>query len=40
MVRRSFVSLVIAMGYFQLAQGQQQSGLLKIAAVQIRGYDK
>jgi predicted amidohydrolase len=39
-MRRFFVSLVIGMGYFQLAQGQQQSGLLKIAAVQIRGYDK
>ena len=39
-MRGIFLFLMIGVGCVQSVQGQERRGLVKIAAVQIKGYDK
>jgi predicted amidohydrolase len=39
-VQKAILFLIIGIGCVQCVQGQQRQGLVKIAAVQIKGYDK
>jgi hypothetical protein len=40
MMRGLFLFMMIGVGGVQAVQGQEQPGLVRIAAVQIKGYDK